>query len=67
MKDDEPPNEYLARGSVLRSQLSTHGTVITDINAYQHYARNLPPTFEVQKSIVLTNAELTYQVIEDVV
>ncbi|CAM9880993.1 unnamed protein product, partial [Laminaria digitata] len=46
---------------------STHGTVITDIDANQHYARNLSPGFGVQKGIFLTNAELTYQVLEDVV
>ena len=43
MRDGEAPNEYFARGSVLRSQLGTHGVIHTDNVVNQHFARNLTP------------------------
>ena len=67
MKVGESPNEYFSRGCVLRNRLGTHGMVFPDIDANQNFARNLSPVFGVQKSTLLANAELTYQVLEDVV
>ncbi|CAN0528214.1 unnamed protein product, partial [Laminaria digitata] len=67
MKGNETPDEYFARGSVLRSRLANHGTVITAVDANHQFARRLSPAFAVQKSILLSNAELSCQVLEDVV
>ncbi|CAN0427309.1 unnamed protein product [Scytosiphon promiscuus] len=67
MKDGEPPNEYFARGSVIRSRLSSHEVLFSDQDANRHFARNLSHIFQVQKSILLANADLSYKVLEDVV
>ena len=67
MKEGEPPNEYFARGSVIRSQLGSHGMVFSDVDANHHFVRNVSHVFGVQKSILLTNADLSRQVLEDVV
>ncbi|CAN0572955.1 unnamed protein product, partial [Laminaria digitata] len=45
MKENETPTETFARGSVLRSRLANHGTVITDVDANHHFARRLSPAF----------------------
>ena len=59
MKDGVPPNDYFARGSVLRSQLSTHGVIHTDTDVDQHFARNLTPNYSVQNSILLAKEDLS--------
>ena len=56
MKQHEPPNEYFARGSALRSRLALHGVTFSDVDANQEFARNLSHVFGVQKSILLSNA-----------
>ena len=67
MKVGESPNEYFGRGSVIRGRLSSHGVTFSDHDANKHFARNLSPAFGVQKSILLANSDLSYQVLEDVV
>ena len=41
--------------------------LIYQVDAKQHFVRNLSPAFGVQKYILLPNAALTYQILEDVV
>ena len=67
MKDGETPSVLFSRGCALRSRRCAHGMIFPDVDANQHFARNLSPAFGVQKRVVLTNAEFTYQVLEDVV
>ena len=67
MKEHEPPSEYFARGSELRNRLALHGVTFSDVDANQHFARNLSHVFGMQKSILLSNADLTCKVLEDVV
>ena len=60
MRDGEAPNEYIARGNVLRSQLDTHGVIHTsDSDVNQHFARNLTPDYSVQKSVRLAKDEFS--------
>ena len=67
MRDGEAPNEYFARGSVLRNQLGTNGVIHTDNDVNQHFARNLTPDYSVQKIMLLAEEELTRKVLEGVV
>ena len=67
MKVGESPNEYFSRGCELSKRYGIHGMVLHDIEVKQHFVCNLSPIVEVQESIFLTNAELAYQVLEDVV
>ena len=67
MRDGEAPNEYCAKGGVLRSQLGTHGVIHTDNDVNQHFAQNLTPDYSVKKSILLAKEGLRRKVLEDVV
>ena len=67
MKEHEPLDEYFARDSVLRSRLALHGVTFSGVDANQHFARNLSHVFGVQKSILLSNADLTCKALEEVV
>ena len=67
MKEHEPPNEYFARGSVWRRRLAQHGVTLSDVDAYQQFARTFPVFLECERAFFLSNAELTCNVLEDVV
>ena len=67
MKQDEPPNEYFARGSVLRSRLALHRVTFFCIGANKHFVRNFSHVHGVQKSILLSNAYLTCKIVQDMV
>ena len=66
IKDGEPSIEYFARGSVIRSKLSSHGVMFSDEEDSRHFARNLSHVCGVRNSILLANADLSYEVFEDV-
>ena len=53
--------------SVLRSRLALHGVTFSDIAANQHFARSISHVSGVQKSILLSNADLTCKLLDDVV
>ena len=67
MKDAESPNEYFARGSVIQSQLGSHGMAFSDVDGNHHLDRNLSHAFGIRKSILITIADLSLKVLEDVV
>ena len=52
---------------MLRSRLALHGVTFSDVDANQQSAGNLSHGFGVQKSILLSNADLTCKILEDVV
>ena len=52
---------------MLRSRLAFHGTIISDTNAHRPLVRNLSPAFRMQKRIILTQSDLTMQVVKGTV
>ena len=67
MTDDETPQSYFGRFSVLRARLVSHGTVFTGDEAHRHLVRNLSHTFCFQQSILLLKSNLTMSKVEEVI
>ena len=71
MKENNPPplnDEYCARGSALRSRLALRWSDnLSDVDTNQHFTCNLFHACGVQLSILLSDADLACEVLEDVV
>ncbi|CAB1116207.1 unnamed protein product [Ectocarpus sp. CCAP 1310/34] len=67
MRESENPQDYIARSEALRLRLASVGTIKDTTHAYKDVVRGLPPSYAVQKGILLASDVVTLHALETVV
>ncbi|CAB1098415.1 unnamed protein product [Ectocarpus sp. CCAP 1310/34] len=67
MRESENPQDYMARSEALQLRLASVGTIKDTTHAYKDVVRALPPSFAVQKGILLASDVVTLHALETVV